>query len=97
MPLTAMRHKAALRRAVHKEYCNLMQSPEHCLRRAEKLRLALLMTDDANAAARLRALMQKYRARALKAEQQVLGGSRASSEAGDPIDLPKWSSTDRWT
>jgi hypothetical protein len=43
----------------------LMQSPEHCRRRAQKLRLALLMTDDTNAAARLRMLMEKYRARAL--------------------------------
>jgi hypothetical protein len=74
-----------------------MQSPEHCRRRAEKLRLALLITDDGNAAARLRTLMEKYRARAINAEQQVLGVSRPSSEVVDPIDLPKCSSTDRWT
>ena len=73
-----------------------MQSPEHCRRRAEKLRLAMLMTNDRAVAVRLRLLIERYRARALNAEQEVLGVSRASSEAVDPIDLPKWSSTDRW-
>jgi hypothetical protein len=74
-----------------------MQSAEHCRRRAEKLRLALLMTDDGNAAGRLRMLIEKYRARALIAEQQVLRAPRAATEAVDPIDLPKWSSAGRWT
>ena len=73
-----------------------MQSPEHCRRRAQKLRLALLMTDDANAAARLRMLMEKYRARALIAEQRVLEVPSTPPEAADPTDLPEWSRTDRW-
>jgi hypothetical protein len=73
-----------------------MQSPEHCRRRAEKLRLALLMIDDGNVATRLRTLVEKYRARALIAEQRVLEVPSAPPEAVDPTDLPEWTRNDRW-
>ena len=71
-----------------------MQSPEHCRRRAEKLRLALLMIDDGNVATRLRTLMEKYRARALIAER--LEVPSAPPEAVEPTDLPEWTRNDRW-
>ena len=62
----------------------------------KKLRLALLMTDDGNVATRLRTLVEKYRARALIAEQRVLEVPSAPPEAVDPTDLPEWTRNDRW-
>jgi hypothetical protein len=62
----------------------------------KKLRLALLMTDDGNLATRLRTLVEKYRVRALIAEQRVLEVPSAPPEAVDPTDLPEWTRNDRW-
>ena len=49
----------------------------------KKLRLALLMTDDGNLATRLRTLVEKYRVRALIAEQRVLEVPTARSRRPD--------------
>jgi hypothetical protein len=38
-----------------------MLSPEHCLSRAERLRISLLTTRDRTAARRLRTFVEKYR------------------------------------
>jgi hypothetical protein len=54
------------------------------------------MTDDGNVATRLRTLVEKYRARALIAEQRVLEVPSAPPEAVDPTDLPEWTRNDRW-
>ena len=62
----------------------------------KKLRLALLMTDDGTLATRLRTLVEKYRVRALIAEQRVLEVPSAPPEAVDPTDLPEWTRNDRW-
>ena len=48
-----------------------MLRSEHCLLRAERLRMTLLTTSDLTTAARLRGLIQKYRSLAVHAKTEV--------------------------
>lgn len=48
-----------------------MLRSEHCLIRAERLRMTLLTTSDLTVAARLRGLIHKYRDLAVRAKAEI--------------------------